>query len=82
MTLEEVHSHVEAIDLDTLQQLEISADASDELGKFRALDKVCEIYQKVRPVFEFLSNFWLIPKKWKALIVVFMQTMDTLCPHG
>jgi hypothetical protein len=78
MTVEQVHEHVSAIDLDTLKPLEID----DDLGQIKILEKICEIYQKVRPILEFLSTFFIIPKKWKAVILAFMATMDQLCPQG
>lgn len=50
---------------------------SDAAG---VLEKICGIYHKVRPFLDWATRFFLIPKKIKAVIVSFMQLMDTVCP--
>lgn len=45
------------------------------------LEKVCGIYNRVRPILIFGGGFWLVPKKWRESIKQFTALMDTLCPQ-
>lgn len=45
------------------------------------LGKVCEVYQKVRPILQFVGGFWLIPAKWREAVKVLMNTLDGICPQ-
>jgi len=42
--------------------------------------KICGIYQKVRPFLSWASGFFLIPKKVRAVVSAFILLMDRLCP--
>jgi hypothetical protein len=76
MTIAQLNRHAEAIDLDSMRSLEISA----EMPASQIIGKICGIYQKVKPFLEFMSRLFFIPKKWKVVVLAFMTAMDTLCP--
>lgn len=46
------------------------------------LEKVCGLYNTVRPAVNFAANFWLTPGKIKRVLHRFLDTMDGLCPSA
>ena len=77
MTLSQLHAHVETLDTDGLVTENSLAEAK---GVDDIIGKVCAVYQKLRPIFEFLTIFIFIPKKIRNAILSFMMVLDGLCP--
>lgn len=44
------------------------------------IEKICAVYNRVKPVIVFVSEFWLVPKKWREALQQFNTLMSTLCP--
>lgn len=44
------------------------------------IQKICELYHKIRPILAALLLIPFIPKKIKDAIKIFMDNMDKLCP--
>lgn len=55
------------------------AEAAPEAAPEDIRRRVCEIYKGVRPILVALSQFPLIPKKWREALRVFIRLMDALC---
>ena len=45
----------------------------------KAIPKLCEIYQLVRPILVALSAFPLIPAKWREAIKLLVQVLNQIC---
>ena len=81
-SFEEIDRSIEALDLDAFEEggsrdfspRDLAADPRGVLGK------ICEIYKAIRPILVALSNFPLIPGKWRAALKTFIKLMDKLCP--
>ena len=44
------------------------------------IEKICELYHKVKPFLEIIIKIPIIPKKIRDAVKVFMDMMDKLCP--
>jgi hypothetical protein len=42
--------------------------------------QICPIYQATRPLLQVIATIPWLPSSWTALIKVFVETMDILCP--
>lgn len=81
-TFEEIDSRINSLKLDDFQPggphhfttESVQATPGD------VLQKICAIYQGIRPILIILATFPLIPKKWRDAIKVFTDLMDNLCP--
>ncbi len=71
-SFEEIDRGIDALDFG-------EAEAALKAGPEDVRGKVCEVYKAVRPILVALSNFPLIPKKWRTAIKVFIRLMDALC---
>lgn len=72
-----------SIDEDALSGFERSLSGAEQAA-FAPSDikeKVCPIYHMVRPILEILSNFPLIPEKFRRAVKVFISAMDVFCPQ-
>lgn len=81
-TFEEVDKHIQKADLSAFQaggKMRLSA-ASAKASPAAAIPNICGIYKIVRPILVLISNFPMIPKKWKDAIKLFMQALDAFCP--
>ena len=77
LTFEQVNKHVDSVKIDEMELPSARARATPE----EIVGKVCGVYQKVRPVIEFLANFgWIIPEKWRNIMRAFIIQFDKLCP--
>ena len=80
LTFEEVNKHFESVDLSAFQ----------EGGKYYfppgsgvttdILQKICAAYKTVKPYLVWISNFPVIPEKWREVIKKFITLMDGICP--
>ena len=52
------------------------AGALDVAGK---LKQVCSIYKKIRPVFNVVASFPLLPGSVKSAVKALMGVLDTVC---
>jgi len=71
--IKRVNSSIFSYDLDE------TSPTSDEKTLNEIL-QVCQIYGVVRPILILFSELSLIPLRWKALLRIFIQSMDTVCP--
>lgn len=71
MTPEQLNEYVETVDI-----AELNAASVD-----KAAINICGVYSKARPVLEFISNFWLLPEKWRAIVKALTAVLDGLCPQ-
>ena len=79
LTVDQLNKHVEGINLDEMElpQSRAAAKATPE----EIVGKICGVYQKARPILEFLANFgWIIPQKWRDIIKAFITQFDKICP--
>ena len=78
LTLDQLNKHVESVNIDEMQiphARGIKATPEEIMGK------ICGVYQKARPILEFLANFgWIIPQKWRDIIKAFIAQFDKICP--
>jgi hypothetical protein len=75
MTLEQIESHIQSANLDQFNQPQ--AGAADLSAQLR---KICGVYKAVRPVFNAVVSFPLIPGSIKNAIKTFMTVLDPICP--
>lgn len=73
MTNEQLEDHVESLNL---AEFKVDNQAAPAV----VLAKICDIYQKSRPLLDKISDFFLLPKKWKQVIRAFMAALDNICP--
>ena len=77
LTVDQLNKHVEGINIDEMQIPHARAKATPE----EIMGKICVVYQKARPILEFLANFgWIIPQKWRDIIKAFIAQFDKICP--
>jgi len=69
LTFEEVNAHVEK-HLPGEKTQSLTATAND----------LCGIYVIVRPILVLISQFPLIPKKWRDIIIILIKALDGICP--
>ncbi len=82
ITFEQINDHINNADLSAYKDggdkyfrgADIKAAPGD------VLQKVCGIYQVIRPILQGVLLIPFIPKKWKDAIRTFISLMDTLCP--
>ena len=55
-----------------------SADVKRNPGD--VIQKICDIYHKIKPFLEIIIKIPFIPQKIRDAIKVFMDLMDKLCP--
>lgn len=48
----------------------------------KVIEKVCGVYNIVRPFVKWASTFFLIPAKWKRILKEFITLLDGLCPQA
>ena len=41
---------------------------------------LCSIYKVVKPILLGISNFPLLPQKWRDAVKAFVTVLDTMCP--
>ncbi len=70
MKFEEVDQHVASVNLATLK-------ATDHAT---ATINLCAIYKAVKPILAFVETFPFFPVKWKAVIAMFTENLDLMCP--
>ncbi|MBO9659219.1 MAG: hypothetical protein J7527_10385 [Chitinophagaceae bacterium] len=82
LTFEQVNEHFEKADLSQFQKGGANFFEATNVSKAPGdvLQKVCGIYQVVRPFLKLVANLPLIPQKWKDAIKTFTDLMDSLCP--
>lgn len=82
-TFEEIDRQIQQADLDAFERgtREVTAEAV-AAQPANVLGRVCEIYRAVRPILVVLSNFPLIPERWRRALKIFIDLMDRLCPGG
>lgn len=82
ITFEQINDHINKADLSIFktggEKHFRSADVKTASGD--VLQKVCSIYQVVRPVLQGILLIPFLPVKWKEAIKTFISLMDTLCP--
>ncbi|HVS94363.1 MAG TPA: hypothetical protein VHE59_20135 [Mucilaginibacter sp.] len=71
LTFEDVNAHVEQHLTDA--KLQSMAAAAPNL---------CSIYAIARPILVLISQFVLIPQKWRDGIKILISALDALCPQG
>jgi hypothetical protein len=51
-------------------------------AKVAAMDlpDICPYYKLIRPILVLLSDFPLIPLKWRTALKIFIEVMDRICP--
>lgn len=82
MTVKKLNEYADNLETEGIVSSLPNGAKGEEAAPEVVLGKVCDIYKKVRPFFEFLSSpaFFFIPKKWRASISTFMMVLDGLCP--
>lgn len=82
-TFEEIDKQIQQADLDGFERgaREVTAEAV-AAQPANVLPRICEVYRVVRPILVALSNFPLIPERWRRALKVFISWMDRLCPGG
>lgn len=75
MTLEQLNEHADKLEAEGMAVDLTEAKTADEI-----LGKICEIYHKVRPFLERVSNLFFLPRKWRRAIETFIGVLDGLCP--
>lgn len=78
MQIEQLEQHVEDLNLDEIKSSSDAAMATNDPSQI--LPKICEIYWKVRPILEHVSNWFFIPKKIRDVVKTFIGVMDGVCP--
>lgn len=77
-----VEKHFDTMDLSSMSpggtQFFTAADVKAK--PVEVLDKVCGIYQKVRPFLELASDLFFVPKKWRDALDKYIALMDQICP--
>jgi len=81
-TFEEINQQIDSTDLTQFQEGGVhhfTAEAA-AANPGNVLQKVCGIYNVIKPILKGISDFPLIPGKWRAAITAFMGLMNKLCP--
>jgi hypothetical protein len=71
LTFEEVNAHVEK---------HFTAKTSEALAA--GSSKLCDIYVVVRPILVLISQFPLIPQKWRDVVKGLITVLDGMCPQN
>ena len=79
MTFHQLNEHAEKLELEGMAEAFIIPEGA-KAGPEEILQKICGIYQKVRPFLEVVASLFFIPKKWRDAIKTFMSILDGLCP--
>lgn len=79
---DEINTHVAGLNLDKFRpggvhHFEGLMATTDPGG---VLTRVCLIYRGVRPILVAVGSIFIIPKKWREAIGVFVGLLDQLCP--
>jgi hypothetical protein len=77
LTFEEVDKHIQAANLSALKPA-----AAGAAGTAAAIPNVCQAFGVIRPILVLISNFPLLPKKWRDALTLFIQVMDSVCPQN
>jgi hypothetical protein len=82
LTFEQVDAHIKSANL---KEFEAGGAKHFKGGDVKAapadvLQKVCGIYNVVKPILSIIANLPLIPAKWKEAVKTFMNLMNTICP--
>lgn len=82
LTFEEVNKHFESVDLSQFTEGGTHHFSAKSVAAAPAdvLNKVCGIYRVVRPFLVLVSNFPLLPVKWREAIKIFIGLLDSICP--
>ncbi|MGZ3766546.1 MAG: hypothetical protein ACXVB0_15515 [Mucilaginibacter sp.] len=73
LTFEDVNAHVEQ-HLTTEKLQALSAPAANP--------SLCSVYTIARPILVLISQFALIPQKWRDLVKVLISALDAICPQA
>jgi len=83
MTFEQIEQHIKKTDL---KQFELGgkmhfnpSDVATDPGG--VLQKICSIFNKVKPVLLAIANFPLLPPWMRAPIKTFIDLMSIICPE-
>lgn len=80
LTFDQVNEHVENLDIG---EMSVTTRAAAKATPEEVVGKICGVYQKARPVLEFLANFgWIIPEKWRAVLRATIIQLDKICPQS
>jgi hypothetical protein len=81
MTFEQIDAAINKLDLKSHEAAVAKLRASAAANPALALPQLCPIYKgAVRGILEALSNFPLIPQKWRDAIKALIAILDVLCP--
>lgn len=73
MNLSQFNKHAQELDSTSLSN---DATAND------VVIKICELFHKVKPFLESVSNLFFLPKKWRNGIKSFNGVLSALCPKS
>jgi hypothetical protein len=76
-SFEEIDSHINKLHIPSLKR---DAAVSASLDAGSVLQRVCTIWQGVRPIVVSLSSFFFVPRKWREAMNAFTAVLDSLCP--
>ncbi|HZI56967.1 MAG TPA: hypothetical protein VFF39_09335 [Verrucomicrobiae bacterium] len=81
MTFEQIDAAINKLDLASHQNTVAKLSANAAGNPALALPQLCPIYKGgVRAILVLLSNFPLIPQKWRDAIKALISVLDLLCP--
>ncbi len=73
MSFDDINAGIERLDLTEFEKIAASRDAE------AIKDAICRIWKGIRPIIVALSNFPLLPKKWRAALKMLIKLLDALC---
>lgn len=78
MQLEQVEQHFDALDMKALKAVSITP-AEVKAAPGVVLQKVCTVYQKVKPFLVIIGGLFFVPRKWRDALTAFLVMLDVIC---